>query len=238
MLGHAAGSARMMQQLVLDIGLSRGPSLDNFCVGPNAAAVAHLRNWVSTPAATRSALATYVWGASGSGKTHLLRAVQAELLARGERVGWLDAGVVLPEAFDESWSAVILDQVHEYDANQQQAAFNWFVNAQTLQRAVLAAGDLPPTDLALRDDLRTRLGSGLVFGLQAPDDVQRRAVLRSSAEARGMVLNDEVLDFMLTRFSRELSSLMELLNLMDSYALQTQRTITIPLIKSMLDHAS
>ena len=227
----------MMQQLVLDMGLSRGPSLDNFCIGPNAAAVDHLRNWVDTPALTRAPLPTYLWGASGSGKTHLLRAVQAELLARGERVGWLDASVVQPEAFDGSWSAVMLDQVHDFDANQQQAAFNWFVNAQTLQRAVLAAGDLPPADLVLRDDLRTRLGWGLVFALQPPDDTQRRAVLRSSAETRGMVLSDEVLDFMLTRFSRDLASLMELLNLMDSYALQTQRTITIPLIKSMLDHA-
>ena len=145
--------------------------------------------------------------------------------------------LVQPEEFDGSWSAVMLDQVHDFDANQQQAAFNWFVNAQTLQRAVLAAGDLPPADLVLRDDLRTRLGWGLVFALQPPDDAQRRAVLRSSAETRGMALSDEVLDFMLTRFSRDLASLMELLNLMDSYALQTQRTITIPLIKSMLDHA-
>jgi len=131
---------------------------------------------------------------------------------------------------------VLMDDVHALDATQQQAAFNWFVNAQTHQIAVLAAGSLPPADLQLRDDLRTRLGWGHVFALQALDEPQRRAVLRERAKARGIALSDEVMDFLLTRFSRDLGSLMELLDLMDGYALQTQRAITIPLIKTMMDN--
>lgn len=228
----------MMQQLVLDMGMNRGPRLDNFYPGSNAAVISHLRSWVDAGSGNRLPLCTYLWGGVGSGKTHLLRAVQTELRARGEQVGWLDAHKPESEEFDDSWTAVLMDQVHLYDAQQQQIAFNWFVNAQTLQRAVLAAGDVPPADLLLRDDLRTRLGWGLVFALHAPDDGQRRDVLRANAQSRGVILTDEVLDFMLTRFSRDLGSLMELLNLLDSYALQTQRAITIPLIKSMMDNAA
>ena len=104
-----------------------------------------------------------------------------------------------------------MNDVHAFNLAQQQTAFNWFVNAQTLQRAVLAGGALPPSDLKLRDDLRTRLGWGHVFALHALDEPQRRAVLRASADARGVMLSDEVMDFMLTRFSRDLGSLMELL---------------------------
>ena len=52
---------------------------------------------------------------------------------------------------------------------------------------------------------------------------------------RGVFLSDEVMDFMLRRFSRDLSSLMLLLDQLDAYALRTQRAITIPLIKSMLE---
>ena len=62
-------------------------------------------------------------------------------------------------------------------------------------------------------------------------------MLRLAAEARGLSLSDEVMDFMLSRFSRDLGSLMELLDLMDGYALQTKRGITIPLIKSMMDNS-
>ena len=92
-------------------------------------------------------------------------------------------------------------------------------------------------DLKLRDDLRSRLGWGHVFGLKPLDEADRRAVLRHAALARGLALTDEVMDFMLHRFSRDLGSLMALLTLLDGYALQTKRAITIPLIKSMMDNA-
>ena len=57
-----------------------------------------------------------------------------------------------------------------------------------------------------------------------------------AADSRGVMLSDEVLDFVLHRFSRDLGSLMELLAQLDGYALQTQRAITIPLIRSMLEN--
>lgn len=230
----------MMKQLVLDMGLAKGPSLSNFCVGPNAAALDHLQLWLGQPGKAdtpRSPVPTYLWGPGGCGKSHLLCAVSSALQAQGQRVGWLDATTSIADEFDATWAAVLMDDVHALDAAQQRAAFNWFVNAQTQQIAVLAAGSLPPADLKLRDDLRTRLGWGHVFALQTLDDTQRREVLRASAQARGIALSDEVMDFMLTRFSRDLGSLMELLDLMDGYALQTQRAITIPLIKTMMDNA-
>ena len=228
-----------MQQIALDIGLFSGPTLANFCAGPNEAVLKHLQLWVGSKstAHTRSPVPTYVWGTAGSGKSHLLKAVREALREQGARVGWLDANVHDAPEFDEGWAAVMLDDVNLYTAAQQQMAFNWFVNAQTLQRPVLAAGELPPADLKLRDDLRTRLGWGHIFAMQLLSEVQQRAVLRQAADARGVFLSDEVMDYMLTRFSRDLGSLMELLELLDGYALQTKRAITIALIKSMMENA-
>jgi DnaA family protein len=226
-----------MKQIALDIGLAPGPTLKNFFAGPNFAALQHMQLWVGSD--KRSPVPTYVWGESGSGKTHLLRAVQATLRDQGCAVGWMDASVAEPTAFEESWRVVILDDVHLYTAVQQHAAFNWFVNATTpsdgQQRWVLAAGSVPPSDLALREDLRTRLGWGHIFQLQVLSEPERRAVLRQQADDRGVFLSDEVMDFMLNRFSRDLSSLIQLLDQLDGYALQTQRAITIPLIKAMLE---
>ncbi|MBU0588651.1 MAG: DnaA regulatory inactivator Hda [Gammaproteobacteria bacterium] len=228
-----------MKQLALDIGLFAGPTLDNFVVGPNEAALKHLVLWAGSQskASTRSPVPTYLWGASGSGKTHLLKAVREALREQGARVGWLDASLHEPPAFNDSWAALLMDEVHLYNAEQQHMAFNWFVNAQTHHRWVLAAGELPPADLKLREDLRTRLGWGHVFALQVLSEPERRAVLRQAADARGVFLGDEVMDFMLTRFSRDLGSLMQLLVQLDGYALQTKRAITIPLIRSMLEDA-
>ncbi|ROZ69703.1 DnaA regulatory inactivator Hda [Ramlibacter sp. WS9] len=222
-----------MKQIALDIGLARGPTLASFCAGPNEAALKHLQLWAGSP--TRSPVPTYLWGAGASGKTHLLKAVAESLREQGASAGWLDATIHEPPEFNEHWAVVLLDDVHLYTAVQQHAAFNWFVNAQTLQRGVLAAGALPPADLKLREDLRTRLAWGHVYQLHVLSEPERRAVLRQAADARGVFLSDEVMDFMLTRFSRDLGSLMQLLEQLDGYALQTKRAITIPLIKAMLE---
>ena len=228
-----------MKQIALDIGWATGPTLATFFAGPNEEALSHLKLWLGNPSThgLRSPVPVYLWGEGGSGKTHLLKAVKEALSEQGATVGWLDASVLTPPDYDEQWAAVLLDEVHLYTAVQQHAAFNWFINAQTYQRGVLAAGNLPPADLKLRDDLRTRLGWGHIFQLQVLDETERRAVLRLAADARGLFLSDEVMDFMLSRFSRDLGSLMELLDLMDGYALQTKRGITIPLIKSMMDNS-
>ena len=227
-----------MKQIALDIGLATAPAFSNFFAGPNSAALSHLQLWAGSP--LRSPVPTYLWGEPGSGKTHLLKAAVGALQQQGARIGWLDASVTEPPEFNDAWVAVILDDCHLYTAVQQQAAFNWFVNAVSSAdgqpRGVLAAGSLPPADLQLRDDLRSRLGWGHVYELQLLTEPERRGVLRAQADARGIFLSDEVISFVLTRFSRDLSSLMQLLDQLDGYALQTQRAITVPLVKSMLEN--
>jgi len=226
-----------MKQLALDIGLATVPTLASFFAGPNEAALSHLSLWSSST--IRSTVPTYLWGESGCGKTHLLSAVHEALREQGLKVGCLDANMHNPPLFEEAWSAVLFDDVHLYNLEQQHSAFNWFVNALTpasgMPRWVLASGALPPADLKLRDDLRTRLGWGHVFALHVLSESERRSVLRQEADARGIFLSDEVMAFMLNRFSRDLGSLMLLLDNLDHYALQTQRAITIPLIKLMLE---
>ncbi|HNJ45854.1 MAG TPA: DnaA regulatory inactivator Hda [Ottowia sp.] len=227
-----------MRQIALDIGLAPEPTLSGFLAGANAAAVQHLRLW--TGGATRSPVPTYLWGPPGSGKTHLLRAARQALAEQGARVGWLDPETPPRLPFDEAWDAVLMDDVQRYGAELQHTAFNWFVNAITppsgRPRAVLAAGGVPPADLPLREDLRTRLGWGHVFELHPLPEPELRAALRQAADARGVFLSDEVMDFVLRRFARDLGSLMQLLDQLDRYALQAQRAITIPLVKAMLEN--
>lgn len=228
-----------MKQIALDIGVSIGPSLANFYPGHNAAALSHLKLW--TAGRTRSPVPTYLWGDQGSGKSHLLNAVARHLRQQGAEVGWMDKTTHQPEAFNPAWKVLLLDDVQQYSAIQQHMAFNWFVNATTpgteRQPWVIAAGSLPPQDLPLREDLRSRLGWGHVFQLQLLDDVQRKEVLLSHAHALGLNLGTELLDYLLSRFSRDLGHLISLLEQLDHYALQTQRPLTIPLLRAMLDES-
>jgi DnaA family protein len=226
-----------MKQIALDIGVSVRPSLVNFFAGDNEAALAHLSLWLS--GSTRAPVPTYLWGVSGCGKTHLLQAVAQHVQDHGGQWGWMDPSIEQPPVFSPAWRVVLLDDVQSYSAVQQHTAFNWFVNAVTPgltnQPWLLAAGTLPPSDLPLREDLRTRLGWGHVFHLQPLNDAQRREVLTQHAALRGLSMPPELLDYLLTRFSRDLGHLIELVNRLDQFALQTQRPLTIPLLRAMLD---
>ena len=96
------------------------------------------------------------------------------------------------------------------------------------------AGSVPPVDLGVREDLRTRLGWGHVFALRPLAEPEVRAALRREADRRGTFLSDEVMDYLLTRFARDLKHLMTQLDRLDEFSLATKRAITVPLLKQML----
>lgn len=219
-----------MRQIPLGLGPHEAPSFDNFLTGANQALVDQLRGLQSQE---RPAPA-YLWGEQGAGKSHLLRALAYEVQAAGGRVGWFDASTSAPWEFDEAWRMVVLDDCDVYDSGQQHAAFGLFVQASTHGLLVAAAGALPPVDLPLRDDLRTRLGWGHVLHVMPLTESERRAVLRRDADRRGIILSDEVMSYLLTRFSRDLGSLIGLLDRLDRFALATHRAVTVPLLKQML----
>ncbi len=217
-----------MKQIPLAITPPPAVGFDSLLIGPNAEAVQHLRTLV-LPAAP-----VYLWGASGTGKTRLLQALAALRQGEGERVGWFDPDDALPWALDESWSLVVVDRCEALDADRQQAAFALFVEAGSQGVQWAAAGRLPPVDLPLRDDLRTRLGWGHVFALQPLSEGETRAALRREADRRGILLTDDVIDYLLTRFERDLKFLMRLLDRLGEYALSEHRYVTVPLLKKML----
>jgi DnaA family protein len=149
-------------------------------------------------------------------------------------VGWFDATDRLPWVLSPEWAVVLIDRCEVLSPEAQHAAFALFVDAATHGVQVAAAGRLPPVDLLLREDLRTRLAWGHVFALQPLADAETRAALRREADHRGIFLSDEVMDYVLTHFPRDLSHLMELLDRLDSYALARGRRVTVPLLRQML----
>jgi DnaA-homolog protein len=217
-----------MKQIPLAIAFDAERSFESFIGGNNRLTIEQFRNHLP------STTPMYVWGPSGSGKTHLLQALVQQQQLRGARVGWFDANAPLPWTHDEAWALLVLDDCQAFNTDQQQAAFALFVEAASHSTAVVAAGRMPPVDLALRDDLRTRLGWGLVLALQALNESETRAALRREADRRGLFLSDEVMDYLLTRFERDLKNLMALFDRLDEFAWVNKRAITLPALKQML----
>lgn len=214
-----------MRQIPLPIGPAPQKSFDSFVAGSNAAALAYLRALSQRPGAP-----VYLWGASGSGKTHLLRALTQDL-----RAGWFDGATPVPWTFDEAWSLIVLDGCDAFDDVQQQSAFALFIDAASHGTRVASSGSVPPVDLPLREDLRTRLGSGLVFAIAPLGEPDALAVLRQEADRRGIFLSDDVMSFLMTRFSRDLKHLMALLDRLDEFALAEHRHVTVPLLRKLFE---
>lgn len=214
-----------MRQIPLAIGPAPLKTFDNFVPGPNAAAVSHLRTLSAHPGTP-----VYLWGASGGGKSHLLHALTHDMQA-----GWFDSATPPPWPFNEQWSLIVLDGCEVFDEAQQQSAFALFIDAASHGTQIAASGSVPPVDLPLRDDLRTRLGWGHVFAIEPLGETDARAVLRREADRRGILLSDDVMSFLLTRFSRDLKHLMALLDRLDQFALAEHRAVTVPLLKKMFE---
>jgi DnaA family protein len=214
-----------MRQLPLPLAGRAAPTFDDFLVGDNSVALAHLRALVMPDAPV------FLWGPPGCGKTHLLQALVHDVRQHGRLAVSFEPGREL----QADWTLAVIDDCQALDAQAQAEAFRWFVEAAGAGVQIVAAGRLPPVDLPLREDLRTRLGWGPVFALQPLAEGQARAVLRREADRRGIFLADEVMDYLLSRFTRDLTHLMQLLDRLDQFALARSRHVTVPLVRQMLE---
>lgn len=217
------------RQYPLDLEPAPDHRFERFVTGANAALLAHLQGLQPGEAPT------LVSGPPASGKTHLLRALAAQWQARGQLVQAFDAATRPPWTLLPAARLVLLDEVERLDADQQQAAFSLFIEAVGQGASVVAASRVPAADLHLRDDLRTRLAWGPGFALQPLPEAELRQLLRMEAQRRGLQLGDELLDYLLLRFARDATCLVPLLRRLDDYAMRTQRALTVPLLRDMLN---
>jgi DnaA family protein len=211
-----------MQQMILELAPPPVPTLENFVTGRNANAVAAVR-----AALDGSERFVFLWGAAGAGKTHLLRAFCSALPAAYSKGPQLQVPEHGPIAADDVETLDIVGQLTLFDA----------YNLRRGDGLVLAAGDRPAAGLPLREDLRTRIGSGIAVQLHPLSDEEKRAALLDHAAARGLRLAEDIVSYVLTRHARDMGSLVALLDALDRYSLQTRRPITLPLLREALRQA-
>src|SRR6185369_16120071 len=195
-----------MRQLALGISPPPEPSLENFVPGQNVELLARLGD---LRAGRLAESILYIWGEPGSGRSHLLQACAG-------------AGVA------------VADDVDSLDEHAQIDLFNRINAAREAGTAVLAAGNAPPAQLPLREDLRSRLAWGLVYHLKPLTDDERAAYLRAEAGRRGMRVPEEVIRYLLTHVRRDLPTLLAILDELDRMSLELKRPVTLPLVREAL----
>ena len=242
------------RQFALDISRIPKATLDNFLPGKDLALITHLRNlvdqWnhkkisadIENPLNQRW---LYWWGAEGSGRSHLLSAlnnaaeqlgIERSRLSPNEPISWvrLEEKMSFLSNLDTP-SNITVDDVDRLDERLVAALFR-ILNGVQASKAIhiFMAGKAAPANLDLREDLRTRLGWGLVFQTHLLDDDEKIQALEQAAQARGLVLSADVLPWLLNRFYRDMPNLMALMDALDFYSLETKRAVTLPLVRELL----
>lgn len=202
-----------MKQLLLDIQPPAQPTFENFISGRNAEALHSLQFAITGNPEARF---IYLWGEQGSGKSHLLKA------SRGA-------------AKDSPHELVCVDDVHLLSPGEQIRLFDTFNQLKESGGTLITAGIAAPTHMGLRDDLATRLAWGLTYQLHPLTDAEKAQALKNHAQARGMKLPDEVLDYCLRYLRRDMPTLMATLDALDEWSLAAKRQVTLPLLKQLLN---
>lgn len=216
----------MPRQLIFELAGDAAPSFDNFLVGQNAELVAHLRALAANTLAER---AVVVWGATGSGKSHLLAAAVASFTGPAHRVRH-----AAPPTQVDAAALYAVDDVDTADAGDQANLFTLYNACRECGARLLMTAGTPPLQTRLRDDLRTRIGWGLVLELKPLADADKPAALAAYAEQHGFRLGNEVIAFLLSHVRRDMATLMSTLRALDRYSLSTKRPVTVPLVRELL----
>jgi DnaA family protein len=214
-----------MSQLLLDIAPDSQPTLDNFVVGRNLELLSALRHALTGGGSERC---YYVWGESGSGKSHLLQACVGTARVEGHSAFYARGGI------SQQAALVAVDDVELLDESAQIELFNLYNQMRDSGGMLLVSGNSSPLHLKLRDDLRTRLGWGLVYQVHGLSDEEKALALEQHAQNRGFALPPEVTQYLLRHCRRDLPSLLAVLDALDVHSLRLHRTPSVPLLKEIM----
>lgn len=230
------------EQLYLGLNLSDEATFANFFIqaqSPNALVVSSLLNFFNT----KDENFVYLWGASGSGVTHLLQAVCHDAEEKKLSFQYLPLRELVGYAPEELCSGleqldlICLDGFEAVAGRQdwEKSLFTLFNRVREQQHKLIISASAPVRELPIQlTDLSSRLQWGLTLHLQTMTDAEKQSALQMRAKVRGLELTDEVAQFLIQRLQRDTNELFWQLQRLDNASLQEQRKLTIPFVKKVL----
>lgn len=222
-------------QLTLSLGIVPLSSFDSFEVGQaNADACATMQGLCSGEINETQLL---LWGEKSVGKTHLLSAACQDFASRGYQVAYLTGDLA---NYDDALNGIetvdlfCLDDLHLLQPAAEENLFHCINRCRDAHTRLIFASNAPVEKLDFTlPDLITRLSWGPVFHLQVLDDDELSAAFALMLKLRGLEVGEDVIEYVLRRYPREIIALKQLVERLDEASLTQKRRITIPLIKRL-----
>jgi len=229
-----------MQQLPLSLRLNPSVSFENYIPGPNQAVLTILQQLIQH---TQDTSSVYLWGAAGTGKTHLLQAALHYTHQHGIPSAYVplrqvcEARVEVLEGIEEM-DLVCIDDVDAIAGNVEweRAVFRMFNQLRDTGKIQILSGHAVPQQLGLHiPDLVSRLSWGGVFALQPLDEPTTVQVLQQHAQDRGLTLPHKVALHLIKCAQRDMTTLIGWLQQLDYASLSAKRRLTVPFVNTLLD---
>jgi len=229
----------MSKQLPLDFKHRSNQSFDDYFSGENEEVVSHLKQCSDK----KGEPFIFVWGPSGTGKTHLLQACCQQTAQTGDNTFYLElksGQLPDPSILEglEDLALVCIDNIHLLHEieHHQEHYFNFFNRITEQGNHLIISANCLPTQLNIPlTDLKTRLNWGLTLKLDRLSDANLMVALSHKAHRMGFDISPQAATFILSRYTRELTDFWALLNILDHATLSAQRKVTVPFLKETLN---
>ena len=211
---------------------------ETYAAGANAGAVEALRRLAGGIARAP----VWIYGARGTGRSHLLQAACAAAGDAGLAAAYLPLAQVRQDGAQrldgfEDLDLVALDDVESVagDPAFEAALFRLYNGLAEHGGGLAVAAASSPSGTALRlPDLASRLGASEVHRLEPLAETEQPDALRRRAERRGLELPDDTLAFLTRRAPRDFATLCRMLDALDIESLAAQRRLTVPFVRDWL----
>ena len=217
-----------MKQATFDFGAAGYSGFDSFLGQHNAELINVLKNGHEQ--------FVYLWGRGDSGLSYLLQACVTYYQGQGENTCYIDASKTVLQEDIRYYDYLAIDHLNDLDSSGQIVLFSVFNRFQNQRQGrLLLAGDMPPAQLRIREDLRTRLGFCLVYEIKPLSDQEKISALVDIAKNRQLMVSEEVFVYLLNHWQRDMGKLTDLLGILDRYSLAVKKPITVALVKKVME---
>lgn len=228
-----------LHQLPLRLRLQDDALFQNFFVGPNQQLLQILMQFATHQFAETF---IYCYGNRGAGCSHLLQACCHAANQLGHSIFYFslrDHENYTPQVLDEleNVSLICIDDVDVVMRNViwEESLFHCYNRVREKNRRLLLSAHCPPKQLLCKlPDLQTRLSGGLALEVIDLNDEEKMHALQMRADNRGFALSDEVAQFLLRHYSRNMHDLLSILDTLDHASLIAKRKLTIPFVKKVI----
>jgi len=204
-----------------------------------------------SPAKTYNPL--FVYGKVGMGKTHLMQAIGHSILSSKPNMKFI---YISSEKFTNQLinaiqtrttlkfrqmyrnvDLLLIDDIHFIAGKEstQEEFFHTFNALYDAHKQIVVSSDRPPKEISsLEERLVSRFEWGLVTDIQPPDIETRIAILRNKAQREGVIIANEVTDFIAEKIRSNIRELEGALIRVAAYAKLVGQEITLALVKEVL----